>query len=252
MAAWLRRQDPEPSVDGDSLFALLMRLRSRTNLNRESARLPLPGSVLLPDMGVAAARSGDFFVALTGGDRRGAFSHRDAGDIALYYRGQPVLVDCGLPGAEAHNVPAIEGVEQNAARRAPEPPELQGDGYRMLTTGIAHAYPAAAKLYNWQRSLMLTPGEDQVRLIDAFDFEGVKKRATIRFITPHEPVLKGSTAVLGPVALRFPGSLTPAVSEIPMEEPRLKSIWGEKLYRLELSQNESAPGARLDFTFSPV
>jgi hypothetical protein len=252
MAAWLRRQDPEPAVDGDSLFTLLMRLRGRSNLNREPARLPLPGSVLLPDMGVAAARSGDFFVALTGGDRRGAFSHRDAGDIALYYRGKPVLVDCGLAGAEAHNVPAIEGVEQNAVRRAPEPPELQGDGYRMLTAGIAHAYPAAAKLYSWQRSLMMTPGENQVRLIDAFDFEGVKKRATVRFISPHEPVLKGNQAVLGPVALRFPKGLTPAVSEIPMEEPRLKALWGEKLYRLELAQSESAPGARLDFTFSPV
>ena len=251
MAAWLRRQEPDPAVDGESLFMLLMRLRGRNNLNREPSRLPLPGSVLLPDMGVAVARSGDFFVALTGGDRRGAFSHRDAGDIALYYRGKPVLVDCGLPGAEAHNVPAIEGVEQNATRRAPEPPELRGDGYWMLTMGIAHAYPAAAKLLSWQRSLMLTPGEDQVRLIDAFDFEGAKKRATIRFITPHEPILKGSTAVLGPVALRYPNVLTPAVSELPMEEPRLKAIWGEKLYRLELTQNESTPGARLDFMLSP-
>jgi hypothetical protein len=163
-----------------------------------------------------------------------------------------VLVDCGLAGAEAHNVPAVEGVEQNAARRAPEPPELRSDGYWMLTMGIAHAYPAAAKLYSWQRSLMLTPGEDQVRLIDAFDFEGVKKRATVRFVTPHEPVLKGNTATLGPVVLRFPAGLAPAVSELPMEEPRLKSIWGERLYRLELTQNEGAPGARLDFTFSPA
>jgi len=252
MAAWLRRQDPEPAVDGESLFALLMRLRGRANLNREPARLPLPGSVLLPDMGVAAVRSGDFFVALTGGDRRGAFSHRDAGDIALYYRGRPVLVDCGLPDAEAHNVPAIEGMEQNPARRAPEPPELRSDGYWMLTMGIAHAYPAAAKLYSWQRSLMLTPGEDLVRLIDAFDFEGVKRSATLRFITPHEPILKGGAAILGPVALRFPGGLTPSVAVLPVEEPRLKAIWGERLYRLELTQNESAPGARLDFTFSPA
>jgi hypothetical protein len=229
-----------------------MHLRGRINLMREPARLPLPGSVLLPDMGVTIARAGDFFVALTGGDRKGSFSHRDAGDLLMYYRGKPVLVDCGLPGAEAHNVPAIEGVEQNAARRAPEPPELRDDGYWMLTMGIAHAYPAAAKLYSWQRSLILTPGEDQVRLIDAFDFEDAKRKATVRFITPFEPVLTAGGAHLGPVAFRFPGGLTPSVSQVSIEDARLKALWGDRLYRMELTTLESALGARLDFTFFPA
>ncbi len=252
MAAWLRRQNPDREMEGYSLFTQLMHLRGRINLMREPARLPLPGSVLLPDMGVAIARAGDFFVALTGGDRKGSFSHRDAGDLLMYYRGRPVLVDCGLPGADAHNVPAIEGVEQNAARRAPEPPELRDDGYWMLTMGIAHAYPAAAKLYSWQRSLILTPGENQVRLIDAFDFEDAKKKATVRFITPFEPVLTEGRAQFGPVALRFPGGLIPSVSPVSIEDARLKALWGDRLYRLELTTLDSAPGARLDFTFSPA
>jgi hypothetical protein len=252
MAAWLRRQNPEAAVEGDSLFTQLMYLRGRANLNREPARLPLPTSVLLPDMGVAIARSGDFFAALTGGDRRSAFSHKDAGDVLVYYRGAPILVDSGLPDAGDHNVPAVEGVEQNAARRAPEPPELRGDGYWMLTMGIAHAYPAAARLYSWQRSLMLTPGGDSVRLIDAYDFEGAKKRATFRFITPFEPVLSEDMARLGPVALRYPAGLAPKISPIPLEDKRLKALWGGRLYRLELTTSEPAPGARLDFTLSPA
>jgi len=251
MAAWLRWQNPEGAPEGDSLFTRLMHLRSRSNLNREPARLPLPGSVLLPDMGVTIARSGDFFVALTGGDRRNAFSHRDAGDILVYYQGRPVLVDAGLPGAEAHNVPAVEGVEQSAARRAPEPPELRSDGYWMLTMGIAHAYPAAARLYSWQRSLMLSPGEDQVRLIDAYDFEGIKRNATLRFITPFQPVLSDGAARLGPLVLRYPAGLAPKVSPIPLENPRLSALWGGALYRLELTTLEPSPGARLDFTLAP-
>ncbi len=252
LAAWLRRQNPDRETENSPLFAQITYLRGRANLLREPARLTLPGSALLPDMGAAIARSGDFFVALTGGDRRGAFSHKDAGDIALYYRGKPVLVDCGLPGADMHNVPAVEGVEQSGARRPPEPPELRDDGYWMLTMGIGHAYPAAAKLYSWQRSLILSPGENLVRLIDAFDFEGGKKRVTLRFITPLEPSLLDGGAVLGPISMRFPGGLTPSVSPVPMEDARLRALWGDRLYRLELTSTEAVPGARLDFTFSPA
>ena len=252
LAAWLRRQSPSREPEGDGLFTLFMHLRGRAALVREPARLPLPGSVLLPDMGVAIARSGDFFVALTGGDRRGAFSHRDAGDLTLYYRGQPVLVDCGLPDAGDHSVPSIEGVEQTGARRAPEPPELRDDGYWMLTLGIAYAYPPAAKLLSWQRSLILTPGEGAVRLIDAFDFEQAQRRATVRFVTPFEPVLSEGLATLGPVGMRFPREMRPSVSLIELAEPRLRALWGDRLYRLELATPESAPGGRLDFTFFPA
>ena len=251
LAAWLRRRSDDQPEDG-GLFAQFAHLRERADFLRESARVTLPSSALLPDMGVALARAGDFFAALTGGGRLSASGHRDAGDITLYYKNTSVLVNCGLPDACAHSVPAIEGVEQTTARRAPEPPELQNSGFRMLTMGIAHAYPPAARLQSWQRSLMLTPGENLVRLIDAFDFEGVKKRATLRFITPIEPVLRDGGAILGSVRMRFPDGLTPKVSSIPLTDANLTALWGEVIYRLELTMNEPAAGARLDCMFSPA
>lgn len=252
LAAWLRRQNPAREPGENGLFSLLMHLRSHANFLREPARVTLPGSVLLPDMGVAMARSGDFFAALTGGDRRGASPHRDTGDISLYYRGNPILIDCGLPGADAHNVPAIEGVEQSGARRAPEPPELASDGYDMLTMGIAYAYPPAAKLYAWQRSLILPTGDSPVRLIETFDFEAAKRNATLRFITPFKPVLEDGGALLGPIRVRFPAGLIPSVSTIELSDAHLRMLWGDRIYRLELTTSEPAPGGRLDFTFSPA
>ncbi len=252
LAAWLRRRSDGQIPEDAGLFSKYAILRGRADFLKESARVTLPGSALLPDMGVALARAGDFFAALTGGGTRTASSNRGVGDITLFYKNAPILIDCGLPDADAHSVPAIEGVEQAGARRAPEPPELQNGVFRMLTMGIAHAYPAAAKLQSWQRSLMLSPGENLVRLIDAFDFEGVKKRATLRFITPYEPVLRDGHALLGPVRMRFPDGLTPKVSPIPLTDARRAALLCEKLYRLELTMAESAAGARLDCMFSPT
>ena len=37
-----------------------------------------------------------------------------------------------------------------------------------------------------------------------------------------------------------------------MEDARLRALWGDRLYRLELTSTEAVPGARLDFTFSPA
>jgi len=247
LAAWLRRRDPGLEPEG-GLFTAFAHLRGRDKLLREPARLSMPGSALVPDMGVALARSGDFFVALTDGPS----PHLDAGDVSLYYRGEPVIAAPGLPGADAHSVPAVEGVEQTGARRAPEPPEVRCDGYFLITAGIAHAYPPEAKLYNWQRSLMLQPGENLVRLIDAFDFEGAQRRATFRFIIPFEPRLFDGGARLGPVAMRFPAGLVPSVNAINLENPHLREIWGARVYRLELTMQQPAPGGRLDFSFFPA
>ncbi len=248
LAAWLRRRDPAFEPEFDGLFTAFAHLRGREKLLREPARLSMPGSALMPDMGVALARAGDFFVALTDGPS----PHRDAGDVSLFYRGEPVIAASGLPGADTHSVPAVEGVEQSGARRAPEPPEVRYDGYFMITAGIAHAYPPAARLYSWQRSLMLLPGENLVRLIDAFDFEGAQSRAMFRFISPFEPRLFDGGARLGPVVMRFPAGLAPSVTAIELENPRLSEIWGGRVYRLELTMREPAPGGRLDFSFSPA
>lgn len=144
-------------MDGDSLFQLFMRLRGRINLNREPARLPLPGSVLLPDMGVAAARSGDFFAALSGSDRRVRFPPRRGRHLALlpWQARAGRLRPAGRGSAQRAR---RRGRGSDAARAAREPPN-RGEGYWIMTMGIAHAYPATAKLYSWQRSSALTPGE---------------------------------------------------------------------------------------------
>lgn len=248
LAAWLRRRDPAFEPEPLGLFTAFAHLRARDKFLRESARLSLPGSALLPDAGVALARAGDFFVALTDGPS----PHLDAGDVSIYYRGEPVIAAPGLTGADAHSVPAVEGVEQTGARRAPEPPEVRYDGYFLITAGIAHAYPPAASLYSWQRSLMLLPGENLVRLIDAFDFEGAQRRATFRFITPFEPRLFEGGARLGPVEMRFPANLSPSVAAININDPHLSEVWGVRVYRLELTMQQPAPGGRLDFSFFPA
>lgn len=252
LAASLRRERPEREPAGDGLFTQLNHLRARASLLREPARAPLPNSILLPETGVVTARAGGFFAALSGGDGRGAFSHRDVGDISLYYEGRPVLIDCGLPGADAHSVPSIEGVEQTGARRAPEPPELRYDGYWLLTMDIAHAYPPAARLSAWQRSLILSPADNAVRLIDTFDFEGAARRATLRFITPFEPILADGGALLGPLKMRFPEGLTPSAEPIPLEDAHLAVLWGEKVYRLSLTTSRPAVKGHLDFTLTPA
>lgn len=251
-AAYLRRERVEREPAGDTLFAQIAHLRARADLLAEPARQPLPSSILLPDTLIATARTEDFFVALSGGDGRGAFSHRDAGDITLFYRGQPILIDAGLPGADVHNVPSIEGIEQSGARHAPGPPEVRYDGYWLMMMNIAHAYPAAARLYSWQRSLILSPADKTVRLIDSFDFEGVKRCATLRFITPFEPRLTGAQgAQIGPVSVRWPEGLAASVEPVPLQDARLGALWGGALYRLSLTMETAAAGGRLDLLFMP-
>lgn len=243
------RADDAPFARATEPFSRqIERALCRADFLREPARAALADAVCLPAMRVLSARMGEFYAALSGGGG----PHRDAGHLTLCYGQEPVLIDLGGEYAQAalHAVPALDGVEQGTPARPSDVPELRRErGYTLLSMGMAHAYPPVAQLSDWQRTLMLSPEEDVVRLIDAFDFDGVARRVCFRFICAEEPELSEGGARIGPVRLHWTGGLTPRVEPLDVTASGAHALWGGRAFRLALEMDEPARRGNYSFLF---
>lgn len=177
----------------------------------------------------------------------------NAGSLLLFAGGRPILVE--IPGAS--DVPLIGPYAQldAPAESAPEaafggdvcPADFEAleDGEQM-SVDLTRAYPARAGARSVQRTAMVSRGERALRLVDAFDLEAPQALA-FRFVTPQKPerLLEGGVR-LGPVDLRWEGSLScdiaPLNAAFPTGDPA-----GSPLYRVTLTTQE--PVGRGFFTF---
>jgi hypothetical protein len=259
---------------GRQIYAVL---DAKEILASRDASQPLLRDVWLAseDMQLMAARSAagsstGLYVAAWGGHNAQSHNHNDVGNVLVFVNGRPVLVDVGAPTYTAqtfsarrydiwafqsafHNLPTINGVMQSAGRpfAAHEVSCVTNDAAAQLQMDIAAAYPAAAKVRSWVRTIRLNRGRN-VEITEAFELRETAGATSLNFMTPleadaerpgilvlHTVSTNGQPATK--VRLEYDSAkLAAAVERIDLTDGRLAKSWGPHLNRLILRPTSPA------------
>lgn len=153
-----------------------------------SAHCPLRKRVSLPIGKLVSAYSNGFQAAITGGSR--VSFHEDACNLFVTYLGEPVFFDTGAGRSRAlyHSCPAVNGIFPEKGFSGAKGIEAQfEEAYTYLFADLAPAFPDSAGVTAWQRTIMLSPFEKRVRIVESYDLVSPAESVTLRYVTPSRP-----------------------------------------------------------------
>ncbi len=270
--AWLwQKRSPANQFQPPSFGSLsrpLADLFSITEIRVAKAAEPLEGEFWLPDVQVMGARSSStsdkgFYLAAKGGHNAESHNHNDVGNFIVYYDGKPVLIDAGVGTytrktfsseryqiwtmqSAYHNLPTINGVMQKDGKEfIARNVSFQASRARVdFSLDIAGAYPEEAKVGRWLRSISLVRGK-RIELREQYSLSEFLEPVKLNLMTPllvkvadlGKVVLSGIAAdstqsfVISYDANKF----TADSEEIPLDDARLQSSWGDRLTRIVLT-----------------
>ena len=252
------RNDDEESMGRD-----LRTLFLNAEMRRGESKPPLVGEAWLPGIEVLSARrregsTAGLYLAAQGGHNAESHTPNDVGNFIVYADGQPALIDLGPESYTArtfsaqryeiwtmrsayHNCPLINGIEQSAGRRfaarqvvyklAPHGPELSMD--------IAAAYPKEAGVDRWLRTWIFDREKNAISLEDEWSLQsGGKLELTLMAATePH--AADAAVTLKGRVRIEFDRAWSPAIEGIDIGDERLQHAWGERVWRIRLTENNA-------------
>ena len=267
-------------LPGDSLGRQLAGVfQSHDACRPRRARQPLLRDAWFPGIQVMAARKKDgsaegLYLAAQGGHNAESHNHNDVGNFIVYADGRPAVIDVGVETYTAktfspqryeiwtmqsgyHNLPTIDGVMQSAGRTfaARDVSYRANETAAELSLDISGAFPPTAHLQSWRRRLRLDRARNVVEVQDTYVLTRAAGRISQTLMTACRPVqtapgeltLAGEPFPSGKVKILFdPAVFTPSTEEIGIADSRLRSAWGERVYRTLLTA--SAPGLRGDWT----
>ncbi len=273
--AWGQRK---PFTSRDALGRVLPALFNVSELRQAKAAPPLLRDFWFPQLQVMTARlregtTDGLYVAAQGGHNAESHNHNDVGNFIVYSGGEPVIVDIGVERYTAktfsaqrydiwtmqsafHNCPTVNGVMQMAGKqfRATEVDYQASDAATELRMNIEKAYPPAAGLRSWTRSIRLDRSADRVVIADRYAMDAPPKEITLTLMTPREPtVAAGRVTLRGEVKISFdPAMLSARVEKIPLTDPSLKKIWSGTLYRVLLAAVQLPREGSFEVRIEPV
>lgn len=246
------------------------------NLAEVEARPPLLRDTWLGEIQVLTARdtpgtSQGLYLAVKGGHNDESHNHNDVGQYIVYIDGKPVIVDAGVETytrktfsseryeiwtmqSGYHSLPTIDGVMQSPGREfAAKAVSCQIDGATaQLSLDISGAYPPAAHLKRWLRTVTLVRGR-YVEIVENFSLQAPVREITFNLVTPcrvvdksieetitkepgrlildEAPLAQGLVSGTGQVCYDA-SQLTVTHEEIPLTDDRLTGIWGNRLVRI--------------------
>ncbi len=266
----------DENIPGGNLEATLMNLFQQQEIMQAESREPLISDFYLPDLQVCGARDAEgssegFFFAAKGGHNQESHNHNDVGNFILYYNGQPAIIDVGVGTytrktfssqryeiwtmqSQYHNAPTINGVQQKPGKQYSAKNvafDKKGNELR-FQADVAGAYPEEAMVENWYRTFSFKRGKS---LTITEDFRLKKKQGTtsVNFMTSLIPEkesdgllrLKGEDFSL---VLKYNAKKTDIkIEEKQIEDDRLKSYWGESVYRLVFICKKDKLSDQIDF-----
>lgn len=253
------------SAPGGYLSRRLRDIFTVQDLEKEEPVPPLLRDAWMPDLQVFAARDSagtfeGFYLAGKGGNNAESHNHNDVGNFIIYLDGQPAIIDAGVETytkktfsdqrydiwtmqSGYHSLPTVNGIMQKDGKdfRAADVRHEASEDLVEFSLELAGAYPDEAALKSLKRSLVLERGK-RVILTDQYELSGVNGPFTLSLLTAEKPEID------------FPGNIMLAdngltisfsvdqfaadVEAIELNDSRLKSSWGERIYRILLTMRE--------------
>lgn len=206
---------------------------------------------VLPDLQCAYLREGDWFYAAKGGHNGESHNHNDIGNVVVYHKGQPVLIDagCGVYTKSTfndqrytiwtmqsgwHNLPCINGVEQK------EGAQYHADSFHVegktVTVSYQSAYPAEAGVTKVQRRI--TVQSKGIAIEDSFSFTKDSNTVQLHYLTTLVPEVTPDGVVLGGTYLLSASYPAEVAWKSFDADPNLTVSWGtDGLYRITFTAN---------------
>ncbi len=217
----------------------------------------------LPDLQMLVAResprSGEGLVlAAKGGHNDENHNHNDIGQFIVMLDGQPGIIDIGVETytrqtfsdrryelwcirASGHNVPLVNGIEQAAGRehRATDVRLCDDGQLAEFTMNLAAAYPAAAQLTALRRAIRFDRAAATITVSDQLDAEApVALAIPLHAVQPVVEIAPGCLAIATAprrLLLEFdPQQVQAEITPVEITDARLRSAWGDRLYRITL------------------
>jgi hypothetical protein len=227
-----------------------------------------------PEFGLMTARekagsTEGMYVSVLASNNGRSHSHNDTGNFVIYLDGQPVAIDVGVEAYTAktfgrdrysiwtmqsayHNLPTVGGVMQMNGEEyeATDKKYETNDQFAKVSFDIAAAYPKAAGVKKWIRTVTLDRAGHRVVIEEDFELEHAEA-LELSVITQRIPssdgqgrtILKLAPAQGRPALLKFDGAvLTSSLETIQLTDEGLRESWGQQIYRIVLKSQPVAIG----------
>jgi len=278
------RRGPYGPADVDhfgSLARALAALAGTAGLASAPAAEPLPADVWLPDLQMMAARekpgtTDGLYVAAWGGHNEQSHNHNDVGNVIVFADGRPLLVDAGVGeytsktfGAQRydiwtmqsswHNLPTINGADQGAgaAFRARDVSFAASPSAVRFSVDLAPAWAAEAGVTRYRREVSLDRRRGEVVVAEDYALTACREPLLLRVLAAAEPDASAPGRVVlrpaGPppstpagslVLLYDAGRFAASVEAKAIDDARLRPVWGERLFRITLTERTCAATGR--------
>lgn len=246
---WRQDQSPDQPEEINLFYRVQAALTANAMRQRPSRHVVKP-DIYYPSIGLMIARDERFALAVKAGDNGDSHNHNDVGSFTIYKDGKPFLIDVGVESYTAktfspqryeiwtmqsayHNLPTVGGVMQQdgEAFAAREVSVSMTPSEALMEMDIAGAYPVAATLRGYRRTVRLLKGES-VEIEDVADGD---LPITLSLMFAERPLLTAGTIMLGDLGQVFvSGAGAPELEEIEITDPRLRKAWPHQIYRVLL------------------
>ena len=271
LAAWSEAEQAGGKPTGGSLGRLVPALFNLSELRKIKAAPPYVRDAWFPGIGVMIARHQEgsttgLYLAAQAGHNAKSHNHNDVGNFIVFANGRPAIIDVGVETYSAktfsskryeiwtmqsafHNCPTIGGVMQASGRehQATKVTREANDAQALLAMNIEEAYPPEAGLTSWRRTFRFDRPGNQIAIQDEYLLSKSVPSITLTLMTPCKAVNSASgELLLSPAGLKVlydPQTFTPKIEEIAITDSRLRSSWGDKLYRILLDCRNPKPKA---------
>lgn len=277
-ASFMNRQN-KTKINNNSICDFLEQSNIYRELSHTAADYQRPVWHFYESMGLVTLNSnhpkGNLFFAAIGSHNGVSHNHNDVGSYMVYMDSKPVLIDVGVGTYNAktfssqryeiwnmqsqwHNLPLINGTVQKDGREFKAKDVAFSEvksGYR-YSVDISGAYPAKAAVKSWVRNFEFRPKENTIQVAEIFALEKDLETSQLVFLTSSRPLIENNKIRISvdtsrQVIINFSAKHVSAeVEALSMEDPRLKRVWGDNIYRIKVDIPSEKEKGRVDYSIT--